>query len=101
VHWLNFRFQVDALCIDQSANPSPEVLKEKIQQLNMMATIYGCATVTIVALHGTNSNAGLPGVSVPRPAQVAEEIDGHTLLTIPQDIFVAREDAGWSTRAWT
>jgi len=67
----------------------------------MMATIYGCATLTIVALTGRDSNAGLPGVSVPRPIQVKETIDGYTLFTIPQHIPSDRETSVWSTRAWT
>jgi hypothetical protein len=66
-----------------------------------MATIYGCATLTIVALTGANSNAGLPGTSVSRPAQVTETIDGHALFTIPQYVSLDREMSGWSTRAWT
>lgn len=67
----------------------------------MMATIYGCATVTIVALTGTNSNAGLAGVSIPRPGQISETIDEYKLHTVPQYISVDREISGWSTRAWT
>ncbi|KAH7087302.1 heterokaryon incompatibility protein-domain-containing protein [Paraphoma chrysanthemicola] len=82
---------VDALCIDQSPNPSPEVLKEKIQQLGMMATIYGCATVTMVALTGTNANAGLAGVSVSRPHQIVETIEEHQVFTVPQYISAERE----------
>jgi hypothetical protein len=76
-------------------------LKEKIQQLNMMATIYGCATVTIVALTGKDSNAGLAGVSVSRPVQIKETIDGHTFFTVPRFISVEREQSIWSSRAWT
>jgi len=98
---LNSLLQVDALCIDQSLNPSPEVLKEKMQQRGMMATIYGSATLTIVALTGKNSNAGLAGVSVPRPHQISETIDGHKLFTVPQYISVDRKVSNWSTRAWT
>jgi hypothetical protein len=73
-------FSVDALCIDQSPNPSPDVLENRIMQLNMMATIYGCATLTIVALTGANSNAGLSDISVSRPAQATETIDGEALF---------------------
>jgi hypothetical protein len=46
----------------------------------MMATIYGCATLTIVALTGANSNAGLSDISVSRPAQATETIDGEALF---------------------
>ena len=67
----------------------------------MMATIYGCATLTIVALTGKDSNAGLPGISVPRPAQVRETVNGHKLFTISPDIESEIERSMWATRAWT
>lgn len=92
---------MDALCIDQSLNPTPAQSAEKVQQLNMMATIYGCATLTIIALTGKNANAGLAGVSTRRPTQVREIIDGYRLFTIPQEISVERSTVQWSTRAWT
>jgi hypothetical protein len=72
-----------------------------MQQLNMMATIYGCATLTIIALTGNSADAGLAGVSVPRPSQLKETIDGYRFFTIPQDILVERATATWSTQAWT
>lgn len=72
-----------------------------MQQLNMMATIYGCATLTIIALTGNSADAGLAGVSVPRPTQLKETIDGYRFFTIPQEILVERATATWSTRAWT
>ncbi|KAE8395072.1 heterokaryon incompatibility protein-domain-containing protein [Aspergillus alliaceus] len=92
---------VDALCIDQSPTLTPSQMKAKIKQLDMMSTIYSCATVTIVALTGKHANAGLPGVSVPRLAQVKENIDGVTLFTIPQHYTLERGGALWSRRAWT
>jgi hypothetical protein len=67
----------------------------------MMATIYGCATLTIIALTGKNANAGLAGISVPRPVQIRETIDGHNFFTIPQELNVERSITNWSTRAWT
>jgi hypothetical protein len=72
-----------------------------MQQLNMMATIYGCATLTIIALTGNSADAGLAGVSVPRPTQLKETIDGYRFFTILQEILVERATATWSTRAWT
>ena len=67
----------------------------------MMATIYGCATLTIIAVTGNSANAGLAGVSVPRPTQVKETIDGYSFFTIPQELLVERTTTSWSTRAWT
>ncbi|KAJ5810869.1 hypothetical protein N7447_010385 [Penicillium robsamsonii] len=72
-----------------------------MQQLNMMSTIYGCATVTIIALTGEHANAGLPGISFPRLTQVKESIEGYTFFTSPQDISLEIEVAPWSSRAWT
>ncbi|KAF2735816.1 HET-domain-containing protein [Polyplosphaeria fusca] len=92
---------VDALCIDQSSNPTPAELQAKIEQLNMMATIYGCATVTIVALTGEDSNAGLSGVSLPRPVHMNEIVNGHRLFTIPPNIGSEIDRSKWSSRAWT
>ncbi|KAF2655382.1 HET-domain-containing protein [Lophiostoma macrostomum CBS 122681] len=92
---------VDALCIDQSPNPTPAQLKEKIEQLNMMSTIYGCATLTIVAVSGNNSNAGLPGVSSPRPMQVTETLNDRTIFTVPSEISIEIDASLWNTRAWT
>ncbi|KAI0465619.1 heterokaryon incompatibility protein-domain-containing protein [Xylaria cf. heliscus] len=92
---------VDALCIDQSPNPTPAQMAAKIKQLDMMSTIYGCATVTIVAVMGKNANAGLPGVSIPRLAQVKETIDGRVLFTSPQHFSPEVQATTYSTRAWT
>jgi hypothetical protein len=66
-----------------------------------MATIYGCATLTIVALTGKDSNAGLPGISALRPAQVRETVNGHKLFTTSPDIQSEIERSMWATRAWT
>lgn len=67
----------------------------------MMATIYGCATVTVVALAGKSANDGLAGVSVLRPARVNRTIEGRRQFTNPQEISVERSTAHCSTRART
>ncbi|KAK0719836.1 heterokaryon incompatibility protein-domain-containing protein [Lasiosphaeris hirsuta] len=94
---------VDAYCIDQSPNPTPEQVAEKQQQLNMMNLIYSGASVTLVGLTGTSSNYGLPGVSpkLPRLKQVTEMIDGFTLFTMPPSIDNETDVSIWNTRAWT
>ncbi|KAF2624062.1 hypothetical protein BU25DRAFT_424446 [Macroventuria anomochaeta] len=66
-----------------------------------MATIYGCATLTIIAPTGKRANPGLAGVSVPRPTQVKKTIEGYNFFTIPPEILVERTATDWSTRAWT
>lgn len=89
--------QVDALCVDQSPTP------QQAQQLAMMDIIYQCSAVTIVALSGENSAAGLPGVSreSPRIPQGREVIDGNELLTIFPLLAQDLESVTHSTRAWT
>jgi hypothetical protein len=76
-------------------------LKDKLKQLDMMSTIYSCATVTIIALTGKHANAGLPGIYEPRLTQVKENIDGYALFTSPQHITLEKQAALWSNRAWT
>jgi hypothetical protein len=92
---------VDALCIDQSPNPTESQMEEKRKQLDMMGTIYNCATVTLVAETGDHGDAGLSGISAPRLAQLKENIDGYVLFTVPQEHDLEVEDATWSRRAWT
>ncbi|KAM3073192.1 hypothetical protein ACMFMG_008904 [Clarireedia jacksonii] len=72
---------VDALCIDQSPNLTESQMKEKQKQLDMMATIYDCATVTLVA--------------------ETENIGGCVLFTVPQEYKLEAKESTWSHRAWT
>ncbi|KAI1435586.1 heterokaryon incompatibility protein-domain-containing protein [Xylaria sp. CBS 124048] len=92
---------VDTLCIDQSPNPTLAQIQAKRKQLDMMSTIYDCATVTIVALTGKNANAGISGISAPRLTQAKENIDGHILFTSPQTYEQEVLASTWWTRAWT
>ncbi|KAK0671609.1 heterokaryon incompatibility protein-domain-containing protein [Cercophora samala] len=92
---------VDALCIDQTPNPTPIQRAEKEKQLKIMDQIYSSATLTLVAVSGDNSNAGLPGVTRPRTHQVRETIAGHTFFTVPPTAGEEIAASTWSTRAWT
>lgn len=65
------------------ANPTPAQCEEKIQQLNMVATIRGCVTLTVIALTGKSANAGLAGVLILRPAQIRETIKGYSFFMQP------------------
>lgn len=94
--------QVDALCIDQTRNPTPEQLTAKNEQLRIMDRIYAGASLTLAAIAGTTSASGIPGVSAPRPQQVEEAIDGvGTLFTVPPHWSLAAEGSVWYGRAWT
>lgn len=94
---------VDALCIDQGESLSAEKAAAKQEQLGLMHLIYRCATITIVALAGDNSDAGLAGVSheFPRIPQSREIIHGHDFFTVPPTIPIVLDTTVWQSRAWT
>ncbi|RSL50375.1 hypothetical protein CEP54_011938 [Fusarium duplospermum] len=92
---------VDALCIDQSLNPTPEQAAEKAKQLGLMHLIYHCATITIYAVAGPRSDYGIPGVSRPRVPSTEEVIEGHTIFAVPPQIMAEVKNSVWETRAWT
>lgn len=78
---------VDALCIIQD---DPADLAVQIQHMN---DVYGCASLTIVAASGSDSNAGLPGL---RPNSrmsliIDEELEGVQLV-IGLPMFAAAVD---------
>ncbi|KAJ4244067.1 hypothetical protein NW762_014680 [Fusarium torreyae] len=92
---------VDALCIDQTPNPTPEQAANKARQLQLMHLIYYCATVTIFAVAGPRSDYGIPGISRPRVRSTHEEIDGNKLLVVPPQIMTEIRSSVWQGRAWT
>ncbi|KAK0610144.1 heterokaryon incompatibility protein-domain-containing protein [Bombardia bombarda] len=94
---------VDALCIDQTPDPTPAQAAAKRAQLQMMDLIYGCAVLTLVAMAGDNSAAGLPGVSPtsPRVRQAHEMIGGREFVTVPPTLDAEQDASTWDTRAWT
>ncbi|KAK4186306.1 heterokaryon incompatibility protein-domain-containing protein [Podospora australis] len=93
---------IDALCIDQTPNPTEEQKALKFEQLQMMDLIYECAVVVLVAVTGKDSAAGLTGVSRPRPPQLQERYDdNHSLFTAPPEPRPQILDSIWMTRAWT
>ena len=67
----------------------------------MMDLIYSSATLTLVAMAGSNSNAGLYGVSRPRTMQVAETIGDCVFFTVPPTVAAERNASVWASRAWT
>lgn len=67
-----------------------------------MDRIYAGASLALVAISGTTSASGIPGVSAPRPRQVEEAIPGvGTLFTVPPHWSLAAEESVWYGRAWT
>ncbi|KAF5614523.1 uncharacterized protein FTJAE_13721 [Fusarium tjaetaba] len=92
---------VDALCIDQSPNPTPEQAASKAKQLQVMHLIYYCATITIFAVAGPRSDYGIPGISKPRVGSTRERINGKDLVIVPPQIVSEIKSSVWQTRAWT
>ncbi|CAL3972318.1 unnamed protein product [Diplocarpon coronariae] len=88
---------VDALCIIQD---DPADLAEQIQHMN---DVYGCASLTIVAASGSDSNAGLPGLRADsrKSLIIDEEIQGVKLVTALPIFTSAVSASVWETRGWT
>ncbi|KAJ9662975.1 factor activating pos9 [Coniosporium apollinis] len=86
----------DQCCIQQDDETD-------IGQVEYMDVIYGAASLTIVAASGTDSWAGLPGVS-PGSRQVQQEmevIEGLSIGTAQAKYSAAMSSAIWLTRGWT
>ena len=88
---------VDSLCILQ------EDLDEKNCSIMHMNTVYGCATLTIIAASGSNANAGLPGVrhGARNSIQHFESVDGLNLASTLQFPTWCAELSHWNSRGWT
>ena len=91
---------IDALCIVQ------DDAADKAANISRMSSIYGNATLTIVASTNSNPADGLPGVSTAlRPrAQATRNVQGMTLVVACQDPrrpYTEIEDSVWNSRAWT
>ncbi|TRX94471.1 hypothetical protein FHL15_004626 [Xylaria flabelliformis] len=97
---LGFRYLwVDRHCIDQSNEVN------KARELAIMDHIYENATMTIVAMAGSDDTYGLPGVGtepiVSRNEPAKATLAGHTLVSLNPDILASVRNSEWSTRAWT
>lgn len=93
---------VDSLCIVQDDGI------QKRDEIDNMAAIYANASVTILAVQGTNANSGLHGfrgISAPRSCnQSVHCLKGRTIVQHPVEensLEVATSKSAWETRAWT
>ncbi|KAF2094335.1 HET-domain-containing protein [Rhizodiscina lignyota] len=90
---------VDALCIVQ------DDLENMQAQIDNMGAIYAHAIFTVVAAHGDNANAGLPGIreGTRRPPQRVLRQNGATVITVidERDYYSGLSGSYWQTRAWT
>jgi hypothetical protein len=87
---------VDALCIIQDAG-------DKEIHLQDMHLVYGAALLTIVAGHGNDASAGLPGIrpSSRLQSQQFEEIYPDVGLAVSLPLPDAINSSRWFSRAWT
>lgn len=85
----------DRLCIVQD---DPD---DKMYQIMAMDEIYSCASLVLVAAHGSSMDSGIDGVSRARPI-----VQRHETMTGLQLTNLVRESEGdpsalWHTRGWT
>jgi hypothetical protein len=89
---------VDTYCINQASSP------EKEHQIRNMDIIYEEAYLTIVALSGSSSETGLPGISVPLETflQPKADLGSKTLIaTRLPEFWSTIAESPWNARAWT
>lgn len=87
---------VDALCIDQ------DDLSDKAEEISRMNFVYLGALMTIVAMDGSDANAGLSGVDdypTPRAARV-EIVEGVAMSIARPSLAEAYGASSWNRRSW-
>ncbi|KAK7923517.1 hypothetical protein PG985_007588 [Apiospora marii] len=91
---------VDSLCVVQGDRRGERASPRQKSQITQMDSIYGHASVTIVAAAGEDANAGLAGVSSSREAQqVAREVKGDINILLPVEYDASY--GKWDARGWT
>jgi hypothetical protein len=87
---------IDTLCIVQDDE------ENKKKYITEMDIVYHCAILTIVAMHGQDSNAGLPGLRADtRPAEIFAEIGDKVLLVTPPGLRGSADASRYERRGWT
>lgn len=90
---------VDSLCVIQKS-PKGDDEQARNSQLNQMGSIYGHASVVIIAADGEDAGVGLAGITSPRaPGQIAREVRPNVNVMFP--IQYDTSYGKWDTRAWT
>ncbi|KAI5918983.1 HET-domain-containing protein [Camillea tinctor] len=91
---------VDRLCVLQDSDPDQAV------QIPQMDRVYARAAVTLVAAHGHNAHAGLPGINGtsredPTPIEnLARVAPGLAVMSVLQ-LDERYLNSTWRTRGWT
>ncbi|UNI18882.1 hypothetical protein JDV02_005120 [Purpureocillium takamizusanense] len=97
---LGFRY----LWIDRFCLPEPELRNQRILHLDLLGDIFSRSSLTLIVTSGDESHdvdAGIPGVSIPRPQQLSIQTPAGIFTTtlLRPDIEIATSP--WSARAWT
>ncbi|KAF4631732.1 hypothetical protein G7Y89_g6392 [Cudoniella acicularis] len=92
---------VDSLCIIQDDDETHD------RQISQMDRIFHSASFTIVAAHGSNAHAGLPGIrpNSRKRYQLVETVAGIELgnrlhLLLPNELFGNHEHGRWEGQVW-
>ncbi|TEA11432.1 hypothetical protein C8034_v007451 [Colletotrichum sidae] len=90
----------DCLCVIQKDDDGEDEPNARQSQLDQMGSIFGHASVIIVAATGEDAEAGLPGVGSPRNTEQAMQgvTDGVNVI---RPVEYDRSYGKWDTRAWT
>ncbi|KAK1511378.1 uncharacterized protein CCOS01_15140 [Colletotrichum costaricense] len=89
----------DSLCVIQKRS-NDDGAEARESQLKQMDSIFGHATVVLIASAGKNSEAGLVGVSSTRePMQMAREVRPNVNVLLP--VEYDKSYGKWDTRGWT
>ena len=91
---------IDSLCIIQDDEG------DKLDLIPQMHTIYGLASVTIVAASGDNADAGLAGIRLGSRDQKQDifTVKGVTLISSLEPLRMTKailENSTWTQRSWT
>lgn len=91
---------IDSLCIDQNDAEDRRTI------ISQMASIYGCAYLTIVAASGDDAHFGLPGVaSGSRSPDIVFDFSDSSrkicLLPKRPNFDALIQKSTWATRGWT
>jgi len=89
---------IDSFCIDQASEA------DKASQVGIMDKIYSNASLTIIAAHGFDADAGLPGVqpdSRDPQVQTWAEIKGRRIFLSLPSLEEEFENGAWMSRGWT
>ena len=84
---------VDRYCVSQSAS--------KHLQIQNMGLVYEQALATILAVTGTDSESGLPGISLARRTQPFVQLEMGTLVSTLCHLSHHTGRSKWITRGWT